>query len=69
MANPLFNLLNQQNTQNPNGNMLEQWNSFKNTFSGNPEQMVKGMLQSGQMSQQQFNQLSALANSLRGVLK
>lgn len=78
---PLFNLLgnnmNMQNgysqmPQNPVSNMLNmvnQFNQFKNTFQGNPEQQVKQLLNSGQMTQQQFNQLSQLAKQLQGILK
>lgn len=71
--NPLFNLLNNNgmnmgNTMpvnNPMSNMMNlinQFNQFKNNFKGDPEQQVRQMLSSGQMSQSQFNQLSQMAN-------
>ena len=75
--NPLFNLLNNSNSINNMGtnnmmpmnnpmsnimNLMSQFNQFKNNFRGNPEQQVKEMLSSGQMTQNQFNQLSQLAN-------
>lgn len=50
-------------------NLLSQFNQFRSTFSGNPEQQVKQLLQSGRMSQEQFNQLAQTANQLRQLLK
>lgn len=85
MMNPLFNLLNNNmNTMNNMGmsnptynnmntmnmtNLINQFNQFKQNFNGNPEQQVKQLLNSGQMSQQQFNQLSQIAKMFQGILK
>lgn len=66
MPNKLFTMLN-----NPFGNMtnvLNQFNQFRSQFNGNPEQQVKQMLASGKMTQEQFNQLSQMANQLRGMI-
>ena len=57
------------NPTNQMGNFLNQFNQFRSTFSGNPEQQVKQLLQSGRMSQEQFNQLAQTANQLRQLLK
>lgn len=82
MANDLFNSLmgsKSSHTQtqqmsgipsvNPNGNIFEEWNKFKNSFQGNPETIGKQMVNNGMISQQQFNMLSAMANMYRGTLK
>ena len=50
-------------------NLLSQFKQFSSTFSGNPEQQVKQLLQSGRMSQEQFNQFAQTANQLRQLLK
>lgn len=50
-------------------NLLSQFNQFRSTFSGNPEQQVKQLLQSGRMSQEQFNQLAQMANQLYRFIK
>ena len=50
-------------------NLLSQFKQFSSTFSGNPEQQVKQLLQSGRMSQEQFNQLAQTANQLRQLIK
>ena len=63
----LFNDFNQP--INNMANLLSQFNQFRSTFSGNPEQQVKQLLQSGRMSQEQFNQFAQTANQLRQLLK
>ena len=63
----LFNDFNQPT--NNMANLLSQFNQFRSTFSGNPEQQVKQLLQSGRMSQEQFNQLAQTANQLRQLIK
>lgn len=51
------------------GDLLNQFNQFRSTFSGNPEQQVKQLIQSGRMSQEQFNQLAQTANQLYRMMK
>lgn len=62
MGNPLFNQFGNQN--NNIGDFINQIMDFKKNFTGNPKQEVEKLLQSGQMSQQQFNQLSQIANQI-----
>ena len=74
MANPLMGLLGGQNGGNPNplgnmGNLLNQFQQFKQSFRGDPRQQVQDLLNSGKMSQEQFNQISAMAKSFQGFLK
>ena len=66
--NSLFNEF-QPNRMNRMGNFLNQFNQFRSTFNGNPEQQVKQLINSGRMSQQQFNQLAQTANQLRQLIK
>lgn len=66
MANPLFNMLGGANPQA--NNIQQQFDQFKATVNGDPKAMVQSLLNSGQMSQEQFNQLSAMANVLKGSL-
>ena len=62
MGNPLFNQFgNQNNNMNAFINRIM---DFKKNFTGNPKQEVERLLSSGQMSQQQFNQLSQIANQI-----
>lgn len=68
MNNSLFNDFN-PNPMNQMGNFINQFNQFRQTFMGNPEAQVKQMLQNGQMSQAQFEQLAKTANQLRQLIK
>ena len=46
-------------------NFQNQFNQFKNNMGQtNPQQTVQQLLNSGQMTQQQFNQISQLANMI-----
>ena len=64
----LFNDFNPNPTNNIT-NLLSRFNQFSSTFSGNPEQQVKQLLQTGRMSQEQFNQLAQTANQLYRFIK
>ena len=68
-----IDMLNPTNLTNLNGNqqnqMKQQFDNFAKTVNGNPEAIVNNLISSGQMSQQQYQQLSIIANALRNVLK
>ena len=64
--NPLFNMFGPFNNIN---NVINQYNQFKNSFQGDPKQKVQELLNSGQMTQEQFNQLSAMAQTFQTLLK
>jgi len=65
MSNNIFKML-QGSTQN---NILQQFNQMRQTFSGNPQQMVENMLRSGQLSQNAFNQIAQQATELRKMIR
>ena len=60
MPNPLYNKMN----NNPMANIAQQAMEFKKQFTGNPKDEVQKLLNSGQMSQQQFNELSQIAQQV-----
>lgn len=72
MGNPIFNAMKQQSFNNgPFGNfmgMLSKFNQFKSQFSGNPQQQVQQLLDSGQMSQEQFERLSNMAKQFQSAM-
>lgn len=47
---------------NFNPNMLMQFAQFANNFRGNPQQAVQQMLQSGRVTQEQYQQAVQMAN-------
>ena len=73
MGNPLFNMFG-PGPQNggPLGNLMglmSQFNNFKAAFQGDPQKKVQELLNSGQMTQAQFEQLSQLAKQFQGMMK
>lgn len=72
MPNPLFNALGGGKMPGPMGQfqqMMQQFQQFRNNFQGDPKQEVEKLLQSGKMSQQQLNQLQAMAQQFKSFLK
>ena len=68
MANQLFNMLGGQQSMNPMTNLVNQLNQFRQSFSGDPKQQVQQLLNSGCMSQSQYNQLSQMATQIQNML-
>ena len=67
--NPLFNMFgNPQGPFNNMNNVVNQFNQFQSTFQGDPKQKVQELLDSGQMTQNQFNQLSNMAQMFQALL-
>ena len=62
MANNLYNAMGRQN--NPFEQIAQQARDFRRQFSGNPRQEVERLLQTGQMSQKTFNELSQVAQQV-----
>jgi hypothetical protein len=50
-------------------NMLGKFQDFQRSFNGDAQQEVQRLLNSGQMSQQQFNQLSQMATQFQQMLR
>lgn len=49
--------------------MLSRFQQFKRTFTGNPQQQVQQLLNSGKISQSQLNQAVQMAQQLQKLLK
>lgn len=62
MSNSLFNQFGRQN--NPLEQLAQQARDFRRQFSGNPRQEVERLLQTGAMSQQDFNRYSQIAQQV-----
>ena len=50
---------------NQNGSLIERIQQFASVLNGDPEQMVKNLLQTGQMTQQQFEQFGKQASQIQ----
>lgn len=70
-ASSLFNMFGQQMPPMNGGfaNMMSQFQKFKQNYSGNPKEQVQQLLDSGQMTQEQFNQLSNMATQFQQMMR
>lgn len=65
MGNPLYNAM----ANNPHAEIIKQAREMQKNFQGNPRDVVQQLLNSGQMSQNQFNQLSQIAQQIVPFMK
>ena len=52
---------------NPPMNFMQQLQQFAATIRGNPQEIVQNLLQSGKMSNEQYQQFSQIANQIVGI--
>lgn len=75
MQNPILQALNGTSQQMPNSSnnpigMIQRFAEFKKQLGNrNPQQIVQELLNSGKMTQAQFEQLKQQAQSLQNILK
>lgn len=62
--NPLY----QQMGQQPTNNIIQRFQQFQQMFRGDPRQQVQNLLNSGKVSQQQYNQAVQMANQLQRMM-
>ena len=71
MSNTLFNSLGGNKMSGQFGNMqnmIQRLNQFRSSFQGDPKQQVQQLLNSGQMTQEQYNKLSQMATQIQNML-
>lgn len=72
MANSVYNMLGNSQPNGPFNNvvqMMKQFNDFKSSFKGDPQQQLQQMLNSGRISQAQLNQYVQLAKQFQQFIK
>ena len=72
MTNPFFKAMGGGQMPGPMGQfqrLMQQFNQFRASFQGDPKAEVEKLLQSGKMSQQQLNQLQAMAKQFESFLR
>lgn len=67
MSNALYNQFGRQN--NPIEQLAQQVREFQKQFNGNPRQEVERLLQTGAMTQNQFNQYSQIVQQMAPFMK
>lgn len=58
--NPLYN-----DMQSNQGGMLQRFQQFRQNFRGNPQEQIQQLLNSGKVSQQQYNQAVQMAQQFQ----
>lgn len=66
MSNPLFQMMG--NGGGPMGGLLQRFQQFQQTFKGDPRQQVQQLLNSGKVSQDQYNNAVQMAQQLQRML-
>jgi hypothetical protein len=64
--NDIYKQLN--GNQNSGISLKQQFLDFKKSISGDPQQIIQQMLNSGRISSQQLEQAKAMAQQFRGLL-
>jgi len=67
--NPLFNQLAGNMLPGNMQNIVNGFMQFRNGYRGDARQQVQMLLNSGKMSQAQFNQLSQMANQISRMIR
>ncbi len=71
MSNPIFQAMGGDTVGMGGGGpfgMIQQFIDFANGFRGNPQEEVQKLLNSGQMTQEQYNALQGQATQFRQLL-
>ena len=67
MSNPLYEVFGGMGKKQPD--IVEQFLQFKQAFTGDPRQQVQQLLNSGKVSQEQYNDAVAKAKQLQSLLQ
>jgi len=65
MNNPLYQQMTQQTPMN---GFMQRFQQFQQMFKGDPRQQVQNLLNSGRVSQTQYNQAVQMANQLQRMM-
>jgi len=66
MSNPLYQQIG--NPQMGNGNILQRFQQFRQMFQGDPRAQVQQLLNSGKVSQSQYNQAVQIAQQMQRMM-
>ncbi len=69
MNNPIFNTMMQNTPLGNMQNLISQYQQFRKSFQGDPQQKVQEMLNNGQITQAQINQARNMATQFQKFMK
>lgn len=67
--NPLYNVLNRNPGVTGQNGFMGRFQAFRQAFQGNPQEQVQKLLNSGRISQDQYNRAVQMANELIKMIK
>ena len=65
MSNPLFGMF---GSQAPMNGIMQRFQQFQQMFRGDPRQQVQQMLNSGKVSQEQYNRAVQMAQQIQRMI-
>lgn len=65
VSNPLYQMMTQQGPMN---GIMQKFQQFQQMFKGDPQQQVQQLLNSGRVSQAQYNQAVQMAQQLQKMM-
>lgn len=65
MSNPLFQMMNQGGPMN---GLFQRFQQFQQMFKGDPQKQVQQLLNSGKVSQQDYDRAVQMANQLQRLM-
>lgn len=68
MSNPLFQQMGQGGGMGPMNGFMQRLQQFQQMFRGDPRQQVQSLLNSGRVSQDQYNRAVQMANQLQKMI-
>ena len=70
MSNPIYNAMAGNQSMMPGGfaNIFQRFKQFQQMFRGDPRQQVQQLLNSGRVSQTQYNQAVQMAQTLQRMM-
>ena len=68
MSNPLFQQMGQGSGMGPMNGIMQRLQQFQQMFRGDPRQQVQSLLNSGRVSQEQYNRAVQMANQLQKMI-
>ena len=68
MSNPLFEMIG-RTQQNAMPDMMQRFMQFRNQFQGDPKAQVQSLLDSGRVTQEQYNNAVQMVNRFMGMFR
>ena len=68
MTNPIYQQMGSGMPNNGMTQMMQRFQQFRQAFTGDPRQQVQNLLNSGKVSQQQYDAAVQMANQLQRMM-